>query len=174
MSNSEIVNEIATDASYREIVDKITRGHELKKDLFQEVIIVLLEYDSAKLLSIYNSGGLKFFFIAVVKNNFNSSTSRFYKKYRKECEEKIKYIPDYNGIEARIEDNEENKYQKIIENLKGKSDFQNSQEWYKHTLFIEYLKQGSMRKLEKKTGISLNAIAASIREYRDYINTLAR
>lgn len=52
-------------------------------DLEQEVYAILLEYDSDKIIEMYNKKQLKFFIIGIITRQYFSKTSPFYKKYKK-------------------------------------------------------------------------------------------
>lgn len=52
-------------------------------DLIQEIYVILLEYDPKKIVEMYNKKQLRFFIVGVLKRQYNSKTSPFYKKYKK-------------------------------------------------------------------------------------------
>jgi len=83
MSNNEIVTSILEDGSLYGICKNITKQDQLTDDLFQEVVLILLEYNNEKLNDSYNRKWLKYLTITIIKNQFNSKTSPFYKKYKK-------------------------------------------------------------------------------------------
>ena len=55
----------------------------LMDDLAQEIYLILLNYKDETIITAHNRGELKFLIIRIIKNQFNSSTSAFYKVYRK-------------------------------------------------------------------------------------------
>jgi hypothetical protein len=56
---------------------------ELLDDLVQEILLIVLEYKSDKLEEAYNKGQHLFFIKRIINNQYNSTTSPFFKKYRK-------------------------------------------------------------------------------------------
>lgn len=55
-------------------------------DLVQEVLMILLEMDYSKVEEMYKNKQLNFFLTRIIKNQYLSTTSPFYKKYRKQYE----------------------------------------------------------------------------------------
>jgi hypothetical protein len=70
-------------------------------DFVQEIYIILLEYDSNKIIDMYNNNQLKFFLVGVIQRQYNSCTSPYYKKYKKY----------YNLIDANTVNNNEMMYE---------------------------------------------------------------
>lgn len=52
-------------------------------DIFQDTVLILLEYDLGKLKDIIYKGKFNAFVTKILKNQLNSTTSAFYKTYRK-------------------------------------------------------------------------------------------
>jgi hypothetical protein len=77
------------------ITANITKNHPDKDDLLSEVILILYDYDQAKLQEIINKKHIKFFIIGIMINQFNSATSPFHKKFRSN---KIEYMDEYFEI----------------------------------------------------------------------------
>lgn len=53
------------------------------EDLQQEILLILLEYDEEKIIEMYNNNQLKWFIIRLIKNQYFSCNSPYYKKYKK-------------------------------------------------------------------------------------------
>lgn len=53
------------------------------EDLIQEVYIILLEYNPKKIIELYEKKQLKFFIVGILRRQYHSNTSPFYKKYKK-------------------------------------------------------------------------------------------
>lgn len=53
------------------------------EDLKQEILLILLEYDEQKIIEMYNNKQLKWFIIKLIKNQYFSVNSPYYKKYKK-------------------------------------------------------------------------------------------
>ena len=77
----ELITKIAENKEYLTICRKITGGNLLYKDLFQEALIILLEYDQQKVIDIYNRGEIKFFLTRIFIILYTKKTSPFNRKY---------------------------------------------------------------------------------------------
>lgn len=55
----------------------------LMDDLIQEIYLILLNYKDETIISAYKKKELKFLIIRIIKNQFYSGTSDFYRKYKK-------------------------------------------------------------------------------------------
>jgi hypothetical protein len=152
MNFYDVITKTSQDKELKQICRKI--GGNLADDLFQESMLILLEYDKEKLLSIYNKGYYKWFLVKTLTNQFNSNSSPFAKKYRPK---EIDFIisEDYNyEIDLTIE-----KINKQLEKL----------HWYDRELFKAYIDSGSYRKLSKQTNIPFNSISRTVNHVKDFI-----
>lgn len=59
------------------------RNREWEKDFLQDLYLILLDYDNAKLNDAYGRGSLNALITRIIRNNLHSSTSAFYRTYRK-------------------------------------------------------------------------------------------
>lgn len=84
MTNSEIVSKLSEDKVIETIATNIRVDKSLRDDFIQEINMILLEYDNVKLNDIYEKNQLNFFVTRICINNWHSTTSPFYTKYRKE------------------------------------------------------------------------------------------
>ena len=71
MSNNEIVNIILKNGDLEEICKNITRDEQLTDDLWQDILLILLEYDNTKLYNAYKDKWLKYLVITIIKNQRN-------------------------------------------------------------------------------------------------------
>lgn len=107
-----------------------------------------------------------FFFARIVRNNFHSTTSRFYNEYNKF---KFTDITDHNVRNKEYEESEINIdwVNKII-TIHKKGEW-----WYYARLFELYLEEGaSITKLSKRTTIPLNSVSRDINKYRRELRRL--
>lgn len=162
-------------------------------DLWQETLLILLEYNAEKLLTIYNNGKLKFFVCKILMNQAHSNTSPFHKNYRNPNTN----ITDFNAIQfmATLDEmtysdennlditigSNTNKLMHLIDNqydtnidklidgclteisIYASEDDNN---WYRAELFKLYLQEGSIRKLSNKTEIPVMSIQRSLNEFK--------
>lgn len=161
-----IIDMIWKDKEYKLACRNIAKGDELYKDMFQELIIILCQYDETKLIAVYNRGEIKYFIVAIISRMWHSPRHPFYKLYREPyIEFKEKHMPPVLDNIPNENEEEEHRLQIIkagqdvkrqLEQWKGSS---NSGEWYKGTLFEKYIEEGSYRKLSKVTGIPRKSLA---------------
>lgn len=80
-------NKILTELYEKEIVKELIKNMGVAEgdadDLEQEIYTILLEYNSDRIIEMYNKKQLKFFIIGVIQRQYHSKTSPFYKKYKK-------------------------------------------------------------------------------------------
>lgn len=78
-----MLNRIANERLVEDISKNIGVSPKYFDDFVQEIYLILLEYDQEKLEAIYEKGDIKFFLTRIIKNQWCSTTSPFYRKYRK-------------------------------------------------------------------------------------------
>jgi hypothetical protein len=164
MTAREIINQIAAGREYKDLCKNIAKGHELYEDLFQELIIILCEYDSVKLEELYAKGQIKWFIVKIIKNQFQSTTSPFYKKYRAFADRSSD-----QEVHAPTEEPEDNEVLNLVQCETEKISFTDKNDWYDTRMFQLYLQEGSLRKLSAKTGISRTAISYAIDNFKKNI-----
>ena len=152
MNFYELITKTSQDKELRQICRKI--GGNLSDDLFQELMLILLEYNEQKLIDIYNKGYYKWFLVKTLTNQFNSNSSPFNKKYRPKD---IDYI---------ISDSYDHSIDIMIDKVNNKL---NQLHWYDRELFKAYIESGSYRKLSKQTDIPFNSISRTINNVKNYI-----
>jgi hypothetical protein len=77
----------------KDTCNNICYESELRKDLFQEILLIILTYNLQSLLELHSKNQLQYFIIKIIKNNYKSKTSNFYRKYKKRINEKVyKYL----------------------------------------------------------------------------------
>ena len=83
MTVEEVVELVAKEAWVEECIKVVTGGvwRSEYNDLVQDVLIELL--DQEKIVSLYQRNQLKYYIMRIVRNNLQSSTSRFYYRYRR-------------------------------------------------------------------------------------------
>lgn len=83
MTNQEIVGLISTSGIVEDIARNIRVTGDYYDDFVQEMYLTLMEYDNGRLNDIFGKGQIKYFTARVCLNNWNSSTSPFYCKYKR-------------------------------------------------------------------------------------------
>ena len=140
----------------KNICKKITRGDDYD-DLFQMCLEQFLLSKKAQLVP--NEQKL-FFFVSIIKNNFNSNTSPFYRTYKKFKYNEIDNIevPDTEYEEPLID---------IDWVLNVIKEDKKTGSWYYARLFEIYIEQGcSVTKTSQLTTIPINSVSRDINKYR--------
>jgi hypothetical protein len=104
MTNNEVVEAVSGDI--QTIISNMAIKDEHRDDLFQEIVIILLQYDNKKLVDIYNKNQLRFFAARIICNQYYSVHSAFYKTYKKYEDSKYN-LTDF-GNEGRNDEEEAN------------------------------------------------------------------
>ena len=83
MSTREVVELVAREGWVEECVKVVTGGvwRSEYSDLCQDILQELL--DQEKIVGLYQRNQLKYYIMRIVRNNLQSSTSRFYYRYRR-------------------------------------------------------------------------------------------
>jgi hydroxymethylpyrimidine pyrophosphatase-like HAD family hydrolase len=143
------------------ISERITKHHDLSKDLLHEVILQLYDRDEIILKS-YDDNSIRYYITAILRTNFYSKTSPFYYKVRREH---TMYV-DLNSISEIESDQESFEVQNIYDILETEFSELN---WFHKDLFTMYLTLGSLKKVSKKTTIPLPSISRYIKEARNEV-----
>ena len=105
MTNGEIIQAVSGDI--RTIISNMAIKDEHRDDLFQEIMVILLEYDNSKLEAIYKKKQLKFFATRIICNQYYSTHSYFWKTFKKYEDNKYNLV-DYLHSERDNDEEEAN------------------------------------------------------------------
>lgn len=139
MNKNQIITKVANDPMIKTIVFKYTNNKYLEEELFQELMVILLEYDEDKLIELYNNNELTYWICAIIRNQSISSSSSFFRKIKK-----------YNSL---INDNYSTDYKFNL--TKYNDDYNNKELIFKNKKFI-YEVEEYLVGLEKKQPHNLN------------------
>lgn len=137
------------------ICHKVTRTDDID-DLFQ---ICIEDFIRNKKVSDIPDEQKLYFFTRIVRNNYNSTKSKYHYQYRKFTWE------DVDNVEIVDDEYEETEFdlewvRTQLENIKN-------EEWYYGRLFELYLEEGaSLTKLSKRTTIPINSVSRDINRVR--------
>lgn len=164
------------DKSYTNLLDiskRITSNrHPDYEDLLHETILALYNADKEKIKIIIEKKQLTFYIVRIMLNQYQSNTSPYHKKYRKQHNEKqLKefYIytkePLTKEKMKRLEE-QEDRLQWIEEKLKHLS-------WFDVEVFkIYYRENYSLNTMSKATKINRSTLGKSIRFIKNYLKSL--
>lgn len=94
-----MINKIANEKLVEDICKNIGVSPKYMDDLVQEIYLILLEYDQEKLQAIYDNDQINYFLTRIIKNQWCSTTSPFYRKYRKYYEHTDENKCNYTNME---------------------------------------------------------------------------
>lgn len=82
-----MVSKILIELEQKNVVKDICKNMNISQndmdDFVQEIYLILLEYDSNKIIELWNNRQLNYFLVGIIKRQYNSTTSPYYKKYKK-------------------------------------------------------------------------------------------
>jgi len=146
------------------ISKKITKGHQLSQELLHEVIIQL--YDKKNIvLEKYTDDQIKYYIVSIIRINWNSQTSPFCYKIRKETAKytNIDDVFDLVDVDTAQLDFEKEELLTILEQSWCELN------WFHKSLFEMYMTLGSMKKVSKQTRIPVSSISRYLKESKEQI-----
>lgn len=153
---SEINNYITREYyNLLKIANKMTKNDAFAGDLLNDVLLQIYERDDIKLTKL-DDNTIKYYIVAIMRTNWFSKTSPFYRKVRRES-------TLYNEInlinEIADEDNGLNTHEMIelMEQEWAELD------WFRKNIFERYMVRGSLKKVSKDTLIPLTSIARYVK-----------
>ena len=156
-----------------EISRRITSNkHPDYEDLLHETIIALYNSDQEKIKTIIEKKQLTFYIVRIMLNQYQSNTSPYHKKYRKQYNEKqLKEFYIYTKEPLTKDklkefEDKEKRLQWIDEKLKGLG-------WFDVSVFKLYYKENfSLNTMSKATKINRSTLGKSIRFIKNYLKSL--
>lgn len=165
MLRNEIIKQIYDDKQYINYCKQVCVGGDLYNDLFQYVVLYLMEMPKGKLESLYDSGGLRMYVARIIYINAKSERSEFKKQYI----DKIVYNEMYD-VEG--EDNEHllikvsKEVEKEINECTAKGRYPASAK-----LLEIYAECGSYQEVANRTKLKYKTVRRLISELREKIIT---
>lgn len=130
MTRNEIIEGIYKDSQYLSYCKQVCNGGDLYNDLFQYVVLYLMEMNEAKLIALSESGGLRMYVARIIYINAKSDRSEFMKQYngRIELPERAYFFEGGNGNFVR---NKQTNFERIIksEQYNDSNNFGESEEY---------------------------------------------
>jgi DNA-directed RNA polymerase specialized sigma24 family protein len=147
----------------KKVTNNITKNNELSEDLYHYCLIILLEYDRVKMDEIVRKNHVKYFFISILLKQWNSSTSPFYKNYRKSIAQSVEYFEIYDLIDEKYDHEIDEKIAFIKEELKNES-------WYTQQVLKLKGEDGlSYGDINKMTKIPRSSLFGTVDNFRKKI-----
>lgn len=166
--NEDIVNVIVKDKSFKQICNKIANRAELADDLYQHIILEILEDKAGKIRIAYQNNQLKFYFVRLALNQYRSTNTSTFSKLYRQYEPVFEYLPiQYETNEDQYDEDEDKAHELEYKLTK---ELIEERGWYHAKLFELYLEYGNLRALSKATKIPLVSIHQSIKETKKYVH----
>lgn len=169
MTVQQIAEILYKDKIYRQICGKIARSKDLADDLFQHIVLQVLEDKCKGIVEAAEQGNLRWYFVRVCTNQYRSENTSTFSREMKHFEPIIEWkFYDYKDEEEETYDSEEDQafnieYQTCKEIIAERG-------WYEQKLFELHLEHKSIRQLAKKTKIPARSIYNSIKATKEYVN----
>jgi len=139
---------------------KISQGNTLSEDLLHYSIDQLLTKPNIQ--DIVDSGGAQFYCVRIMLNSWRSTTSEFYRLFRKpvdNIDDKLYLLSDDEQEEEEIQD--------LVSKINKELD---SLHWYDKELFRIFVEEGhNISSLSRATGIPRTSISLTINRIRKHI-----
>jgi len=164
MNKEFVINSICKNARYLQVCKRVTKTSIIADDLFQEIVLILLNKDEQFLVDLYNRNELIVYFTSLANSLYRpgSKTSQFMRKHYG--------IIEVNSIrvETDIECNFDNYKCDIIDYVYKdiEKPRKHKAEAYQQNLLNAILKEGSINKIVIKTGITYRSIKQTLFEYK--------
>lgn len=159
MNKQDIITRLYKDSAFKRICCNISPP-DYSGDLFHETILTLLEMSDEKILDAHTNNYLKFLFLKIASNQWNSTTSPFFKKYRHNeptddvQDFEVEYIESENEYEIEF-DNLVNKIEQEVDSIPDE---------YDRELVILYLVHQDFRKVSDLVGIKYTSVRHTINQ----------
>lgn len=169
MTLTKVVETLYKEPIYRQICRKIARSKDLADDLFQHIVLNVLEGKCKGIEEAAEQGNLRWYFVRVCTNQYRSENTSTFSREMKHFEPIIDWkFYDYNDEEEEAYDTEEDQafdieYQTCKEIIAERG-------WYEQNLFELHLQYKSIRQLAKKTKIPARSIYNSIKATKQYVH----
>lgn len=145
----------------KEAAHKITSGHELADELLHYCLDEVLRKPNIQ--EIIDSGGATFYTVRVMMTQWKSSTSPFYRIYRRPASD----VDDYSYMLETEPEYTEEELQETVAKISKELE---QLHWYDQNLFKIYLEENhSMSSLSRATGIPRTSISLTINRIRKHI-----
>lgn len=158
--------------SILEIAKVITKGRKPDyEDLAHEIMVILLTGNREKMNSLVKNKKIKFYIVRATINQYRSSSSRYFKKYRKESTSIRKQTSSLTEHLTHLKNLDltysKNHNEEVLQFIDEKL---NDVEWFEKNCFaIYYGDELTLDSMSELTGISRNTLYRAIRDTRNYI-----
>lgn len=158
MERELIITRFVSDPEYMQICKHV--GGDYAEDLYQELVLIVLELPEDKLQRL-NDTCLKCFFVRMAQRQFTRRNATFYRKYRSNDRVIAKHREDIlQACESTAVDPD------LLDKLDRAM---KETYWYDQGVFSLYTEMGTIREVSAKTGIPQASIAVTVREFKKIV-----
>lgn len=158
MNKVQIIEQIGRDPDYQTICRQIAK--DLGDDLFQELAIILMEYDEARLQRIWPR--MKGYFYRMAHIQFHGTKSEFFKKYRGHD----KHVRDNHADILQAWESYEEPDPEFVSRVQQAVD---DGYWYDQGVLKLYIEYGTLKRVKEQTGIPIMSIHGTISSFKNII-----
>ena len=164
--------ELFKDNKWRLLCYKFCKNElDLVDDLYQEWSLVLLEEDESKIDDLVSKNLLELYAYRLLNNMWNSTTSRFYYKYRKKHDIDInRYIDICTDDRSKEQIEVYNELMNMYEKAYQKGKIEADQKVYEMMTRI-YVDLGSYREIQKELGINHQTAFRYVSKFRSIVKS---
>ena len=163
---TDIINIVINDKRYINYCKRVCNGRDEYKDLYQYIIMQVLEMDEKKLIRLYNEQALNMYLARVIYISINSKTSDFYRTF-------FDKIETTELTELNILDESDNSFNEFLDEfdkeLKIEAETQINKGIYPSQvkLYEIYEAEKSYQKVANETGLKYKTVRNNINALRD-------
>lgn len=158
ITRNDIITNLYNDKDIAQAIGKM-QPVELQDDLRQEMFMVLCEMNDERLLSLNESGFLKFYLVRTMLTMIKSDRSTFYKTFRKGMDE-------WTGQKDLSNDISDDMEMMVSKMEKGLSVLH----WYEKEIFKLYAENGmNIMEVSRLTKIPYRSLSMTIKKVKTYL-----
>lgn len=166
MNRNDVITSVSKDPRYIQACKNITHNNNLCDDLYQEVMILLMTEKKSCIIEMYINDKLLYYFIYLCKLLYRptSKTSQFTRKHKGILECNLQTVSEFRFDLIIENEKEETLIDLAIQDLAKKK--QNRKLNYEQNLINAIIREGEMKSLIKKTGITYRSMKSTIEGFK--------
>jgi DNA-directed RNA polymerase specialized sigma24 family protein len=160
-----LIADVLQHQSYRKSCYDLVRGtHFDGEDLYQEMLLALLEKEDVKLWEVWHSGGHRWYVLSLIYRLFLGKGSLWDQKYRDRL---LRVDVDWTRVEVIAEIYDHENEVQTSKQIEAIEDAIAELHWYERNLFMVYVEAKNMRRISTSTTIPYNSIRLTINTVKD-------
>lgn len=152
VNRQQIISELYESKDINSAIGKMNPV-DLQDELKQEVFLVLCEMPEDRLFQMYADGYLKYFIVRTILNMAKSTSSNFYRKFRRVYSE---ISPNIENVRDEYDDTLNQKLDKSLEIL----------HWYEREIFKLYSDNKNLLAISRETKIPYRSLLKTIKKVK--------